>query len=160
MEYIILVLAVVALGASGLALFWASRARRLAESLRPAPGTLLTVWRELEPAEAAGELAAFLETIGQRLQSLDTRTQELERHGRLAYTRSGLVRFDTDSEIRGQLSFSLALLNDRGDGFLLTSLYSLDRSRLFLRPVRGSQVEHELLPEEAEALRQAWGEHN
>ncbi len=158
MEYTVLALAVVALGASGLALFWASRARRLAESLRPDPGTLLALWRELEPAEAAGELGAFLETVRQRLQGLERHTQELERHGRLAYTRSGLLRFDTDSEIKGQLSFSLALLNERGDGFLLTSLYNLDSSRIFLRPVQAGQAQHELLPEEAEALRQARGE--
>jgi len=49
-------------------------------------------------------------------------------------------------------------LDDQLDGFLLTSLYSLTGNRIFLRPVVQGRVEHEMLPEEAQALRRARGE--
>jgi hypothetical protein len=138
-----------------LALYMAARARRLAEAIQPDARQVLSVWRELEPAEAAGQLGAFLEQVGKKLQTLDTRTMELLERSERAYSRLGFTRFDTNEEIKGHLSFSLAVLNDRRDGFLLTSLTTLQGSRIYLRPVKAGQVERDLMPEEAEALRKA-----
>lgn len=140
---------------AGIAVHLAARARRLAEAIQPDARQVLSVWRELEPAEAAGQLGAFLEQVGRRLQTLDARTQELLGRSERAYSHRGYVRFDTNEEIKGRLSFSLALLDERHDGFLLTSLTTLQGSRLYLRPVRGGQVERDLMPEEAEALSKA-----
>jgi len=155
LEVAAVALAALALLAAGLSLYWASRARRLAESLQPDQRRLLTVWRELEPAEAAGQLGEFLEQVARRLQTLDRRTQELTEHGRHVLCRVGFTRFDAREDIKGNLSFSLAVLDDAQDGFILTSLCTLQESRVYLRPVRAGQVERELIPEEAEALRRA-----
>lgn len=154
-EVVTVALAALALVAAGLALYWAGRARHLAESLQPDQRRLLTVWRELEPAEAAGQLGNFLEQVARRLQTLDRRTQELAEHGRHVFSRSGFTRFDAREDIKGNLSFALALLDEEQNGFILTSLCTLQDSRVYLRPVRAGQVERELIPEEAEALRQA-----
>jgi hypothetical protein len=137
------------------ALGLAARARRLAAAVQPDARQVLSVWKELEPTEAAGQLGAYLEQLGRKLQTVETRTQDLLQRSERAYSRLGVTRFDTNEEIKGQLSFSLALLDQQQSGFLLTCLTTLQGSRLYLRPVRSGQVEHDLMPEEADALRQA-----
>ena len=144
--------------AGGVALVIAARAARAAEAVRPDTRRVLSVWKELEPAEAAGQLGAYLEQVGRKLQTLDTRTQELLDRSERAYSRLGFTRFDSTQEIKGQLSFSLAVLDAHHDGFLLTSLTTLQGSRIYLRPVQAGRVERDLMPEEAEALRVARGE--
>ena len=148
-------LATLALVAAVAAWLTARQARGLVRKLSPDTERLLTAWRELEPAEAAGQLAAYLETVGQRLREADRRLADLDHRQQRALSRRALVRFDNDTEVSGKLSFALALLDEKGHGFVLTSLYNLQGNRLFLRPVRGGQVERELLPEEAQALQKA-----
>jgi hypothetical protein len=155
-----LTIAGAALGLAGVvvavvAVALAARARRMAEAIQPDIRRVLSVWKELEPAEAAGQLGAYLEQVGRRLQTLDARTQELLERSERAYSRLGFTRFDSTEEIKGQLSFSLAVLDARHDGFVLTSLTTLQGSRIYLRPVKAGQVERDLMPEEAEALRVA-----
>lgn len=57
----------------------------------------------------------------------------------------------------GNQSFATALLNEDGDGVIISSLYSRDHVSVFAKPVKGSQTEHELSEEEDEALKHAKG---
>ncbi len=152
------VLGLAGLVVAAFALHLAARARRLAQAIQPDTQQVLSVWKELEPAEAASQLGGYLEQVGRKLQTLDTRTLELLQRSEHAYSRLGFTRFDTNEEIKGQLSFSLALLDHQRTGFILTSLSTLQGSRIYLRPVKAGQVERDLMPEEAEALKVASGE--
>ena len=69
----------------------------------------------------------------------------------------GLVRFNADESIRGDLSFALALLDGSESGFILASLYSLDGCRIFMREIQAGKTQHDLLPEEQLALARARG---
>ncbi len=52
----------------------------------------------------------------------------------------------------GNQSFSTALLNQNGDGVILSSLYSRDRISIFSKPVEKFQSNFELTEEETEVL--------
>ncbi len=52
----------------------------------------------------------------------------------------------------GNQSFSTALLNQNGDGVVLSSLYSRDRISVFSKPIAKFQSSFELTEEEAEVL--------
>ena len=52
----------------------------------------------------------------------------------------------------GNNSFSTAFLNERGDGVILTSMYSRDRISMFAKPVKAFSSEYELSEEEREAI--------
>lgn len=52
----------------------------------------------------------------------------------------------------GNQSFATALLNERGDGVILSSLYSRDHVSVFSKPVKGFASEYELSEEELESL--------
>ncbi len=151
-------LAVLAAIVSALAWRAGRQARRQVAALTPDTRKLLTAWRDLTPEQVAEELAGYLESVSHKLASHDEHLARLQARSERMMTHRGLVRFDNDAEIKGRLSFCLVLVDDQFDGFLLTSLYNLSGNRIFLRSVQGGQVEHDLLPEEAQALRQARGE--
>ncbi len=62
------------------------------------------------------------------------------------------VRFDAFDDLSGRLSFSLALLDGRGDGLALTSLAGRNETRLYVKPINAGQAEAELSPEERQAV--------
>lgn len=68
------------------------------------------------------------------------------------FSRHGLVRYDAYGEQSGQQSCSLALLDVRGDGFVMTSIHHRDQARLYIRRISRGKPEHRLAPEEEEAL--------
>lgn len=68
----------------------------------------------------------------------------------------GLVRYNPFPGTGGNQSFSLAILNGRGSGIVITSLHSREGTRLYTKPVRaGVVIQGELSREEQEALKLA-----
>jgi hypothetical protein len=66
-----------------------------------------------------------------------------------------VIRYDALSEMSGQLSFSLALLNAHGDGIVLSSINGRAETRTYAKPIVAGNGEQELSPEEAQAVRSA-----
>ncbi|TNM42005.1 DUF4446 family protein [Nocardioides albidus] len=66
-----------------------------------------------------------------------------------------VVRYDAFDEMGGRLSWSLALLDDAGDGVVLTSIRGRNEARTYAKSVAGWSGEQELSPEEAEAVAHA-----
>ncbi len=69
--------------------------------------------------------------------------------------RIGIEKFDAFDGITGAYSFSVALLNDRLDGIILTSLYGHETCNTYLREISGGKSETTLLKEEQIALDKA-----
>ncbi len=55
----------------------------------------------------------------------------------------------------GNQSFATAIINENGDGVILSSLYSRERISVFSKPIRAWAPQHELSEEESEALSRA-----
>ena len=87
--------------------------------------------------------------------ALDRRmvTAEERLDGAIAYR--ALVRYDAYNEMSGHQSTSIALLDARRDGVVLSSIHHREQARLYAKQVRDGQSEIELSPEEAEAVRLA-----
>lgn len=66
-----------------------------------------------------------------------------------------VVRFDAFGDMGGRLSFTTALLDDNGDGLLLTSIHGHTESRMYLKTVVNRTVDGRISPEEAEAIAHA-----
>ncbi len=67
----------------------------------------------------------------------------------------GVVRYDALEEMAGQLSFSVALLNAAGDGFVLTSINGRSATRTYVKMVSGGNGVQSLSPEEEQSVRSA-----
>jgi hypothetical protein len=68
-----------------------------------------------------------------------------------------LVRYDAFTEMAGRMSFSLALLDDRGNGVTISALAGSTDTRVYAKGVTGGSGEHELTPEERQAVSAAMG---
>lgn len=66
-----------------------------------------------------------------------------------------VVRFDAFGDMGGRLSFTTALLDDNGDGLLLTSIHGHTESRVYLKTVVDHKADGRVSPEEEEAIAHA-----
>ena len=66
-----------------------------------------------------------------------------------------LVRYDAFSEMSGRMSFSLALLDEKGDGVTISAIASSTDTRVYAKGVNEGKGEHELSPEEQQAVASA-----
>jgi hypothetical protein len=131
--------------------------RRLAEVTPDTPGLAGRV-RDKDPEQAFQAIFTQIEGVSRRMGKLEGEMEELTRVVSRAIRRVGLARFDANEEIRGELSFALCMLDNRDNGLILSSLYTFDDCRVFIRGVVGGKTRHDLMPEEAQALEQALGE--
>ena len=68
---------------------------------------------------------------------------------------TGSIRYDAYNEMSGRQSTSIALLDARGSGVVLSSIHHRDQARLYAKQVVDGRGELELSPEEEEAIRVA-----
>lgn len=68
------------------------------------------------------------------------------------FQKLGLVKYDAFQQMGGQLSFSLALLDEHNDGFLINSVHSTEGCYSYTKPILGGESELALGKEEQQAL--------
>jgi hypothetical protein len=103
-------------------------------------------------------LGSHLERVRQAVNDVNTvsaRTALVERDLQSSLSRIGLVRFNPFEDTGGNQSFALALIDSRGDGFVVSSLHARAGTREYAKAVAGGTSEANLSAEEAEALKQA-----
>jgi hypothetical protein len=66
-----------------------------------------------------------------------------------------VIRYDALSEMSGQLSFSIALLNALGDGVVISSINGRSETRTYAKIVMAGAGTQPLSPEEEHAVRAA-----
>lgn len=86
---------------------------------------------------------------------LQSRLANCENESNISLKKIGVVNFDAFDDVKGKLSFSLAILNNNNDGIILTSLYGHNSCNTYIREVTGGQTPIKLLDEEEKALNQA-----
>lgn len=89
------------------------------------------------------------------IESLAARVKRAEQAGETAKRHVGLVRFDAFEEIGGSQSFAVAVLDERGDGLVLTSIVGRETCRVFAKAIVAGRSERELGGEERRAIREA-----
>lgn len=67
----------------------------------------------------------------------------------------GTVRFNPFADQGSNQSFAIGMLNEDGDGVVVSSLYSRERMSVFAKPIKNNSSEYELSNEEKEALKKA-----
>jgi Protein of unknown function (DUF4446) len=152
----------VALGAGALALVALVFALVLAVKLRGLRGAQEVVLgpggRDDLVAHASSLQDAF-ETLHGRVEEvaerLDARVAEAEQRLNGAIAHRALVRYDAYGELSGHQSISFALLDAAHNGVVLSCIAHRDNARLYVKQVFDGRGEHELSPEEDEAIRLA-----
>ncbi|MEO9322448.1 DUF4446 family protein [Nocardioides sp. C4-1] len=70
----------------------------------------------------------------------------------LGFRHLAVVRYDAHADTGGHLSWSLALLDDRGDGVVVSSIHGRSEARTYAKSVATWKSEQQLSPEESEAI--------
>jgi hypothetical protein len=97
-------------------------------------------------------LHAYVEDMATHLTGrLDTVETRLD--GAIAHT--SLVRYDAYNEMSGRQSTTLALLDDRRNGIVISTIHHRDTARMYVKRVVAGAGELQLSPEEDEAIRLA-----
>ena len=83
--------------------------------------------------------------------------KDIQKRMEYCYQKLGIVKYDAFSQMGGQLSFCLALLNEKDDGFILNSVQSSDGCYTYTKEVKKGECAITLGAEEKEALDKAIG---
>ena len=93
--------------------------------------------------------------LARDVDDLAARSAMLELVQRKAVQRVGLVRFNPFEDTGGNQSFALALLDQHGDGLVMSSLHARAGTRVYGKAIAKGRSEAALSEEEAEALKLA-----
>jgi len=111
-------------------------------------------------AELLNKVTLLEQRVGQGEQTLQNQNRMLQSHGEhltKVVQQVNLVRYNAFPDVAGDQSYSLAFLNNLGDGVVITTLHGRTEARTYAKAVqRGSSV-YPLLPEEKQAIAQALG---
>ena len=160
-----MVMAYVALVAAYFALRTLAKLRRATTALgRGADGRTESLLEATERNAAAvavlGEqLGQLHETVAAARTYVDERCEQTlrsltsETDGAPGAIRNvALVRYDAFREMSGRMSFSLALLDDAGDGVAITAVSGAGDTRVYAKSIADGRGEHDLSPEEEQAV--------
>jgi len=74
---------------------------------------------------------------------------------KFAFQKVGLVKYDAFQEMGGKLSFSLCLLNEKEDGFIINAMHSREGCYTYIKEIIAGKCVIILSEEENEALEMA-----
>ena len=113
----------------------------------------LLALRRTQPAPASPE--ATTEGLPEDLAGLRNEVAALRAEASGSLRHLAVVRYDAFGDMGGRLSWSLALLDDRGDGVVVSSIHGRSEARTYAKNVTGWASEQTLSPEETDAIKRA-----
>ena len=83
--------------------------------------------------------------------------QKINKRMEKSYQKLGIVKYDAFNEMGGKLSFSLALLDQKNDGFIINAVHSREGCYTYIKEIIDGNSVLVLAEEEKEALNIAMG---
>lgn len=119
-------------------------------------------YRLLTRGPSGADLEEILQKYAGDVKKLKAKEQELKREQDILKEQvaqcvhnPGLIRFNAFDNMGSDLSFSMALLDRRGDGVVLTGLYGRDETRIYAKPIRKGTSDYSLADEEVKAVQRS-----
>lgn len=119
-------------------------------------------YRLLTRGPSGADLEEILQNYAGDVKKLKAKEQELKREQDILKEQvaqcvhnPGLIRFNAFDNMGSDLSFSMALLDRRGDGVVLTGLYGRDETRIYAKPIRKGTSDYSLADEEVKAVQRS-----
>lgn len=92
------------------------------------------------------------------VRGLTDRTEQLRDLVRRDLSRVTMLRYDAFDDMGGALSFSAALLDEHGDGLVLSAINGRTETRTYAKVITGGTSDHSLSAEENEVIAAALAE--
>jgi hypothetical protein len=152
------IVALAAAGVAAIALLWVIVLGVKLRRMRAAQRTILGGEETDLAAHAASLQEAFVQLrdwVEEVAAGLEGRVAATERRVDGSITHTSVVRYDAMNELSGQQSSTVALLDERRTGVVISSILHRDQARLYVKQVREGNPEYELSPEEQQAVEEA-----
>jgi len=152
---------IVALAAAGLglvALVWVVVLSVKLRRVRAAQRTILAGEETDLAAHAASLQEAFVQLrdwVEEVASGLEGRVSGAEHRMDGCISHTSVIRYDAMNELSGQQSSTVALLDERQTGVVISSILHRDQARLYVKRVQDGNPEYELSPEEQQAVESA-----
>lgn len=141
-------LAVVALAVALTSQLTLRRVRRGLRVLRGHSG-------EGDVLEVATRHAAEVSLLREQVEHQQAELERLRTDVAASLRHVAVVRYDAFGDMGGRLSFSAAVLDDAGDGLVLTAIHGRSETRSYAKGMTGGTSENALSPEEQQAVKAA-----
>ena len=119
----------------------------------PTPTAMFNLFKKKKEPENLKEILSQFKELKENFEKISKELEDLKKEGKFSIKKVGMVRFNPFSEVGGNQSFSLALLDENNDGIVITSLYTREGNRVYGKPIKGGQSEYLLSEEEKEAIK-------
>jgi hypothetical protein len=152
------IVALVAAGIAVVALVWVIVLAVKLRRVRAAQRTILGGAETDLAAHAASLQEAFVQLrdwVEEVARGLEGRVAGAEHRMDACIAHASVVRYDAMNELSGQQSSTVALLDERRTGVVISSILHRDQARLYVKQVREGNPEYELSPEEQQAVEEA-----
>ncbi|GCD90064.1 DUF4446 family protein [Nocardioides sp. LS1] len=101
---------------------------------------------------SAGRRGSGADALPEDVHGLRQEVAALRAETRDALRHLAVVRYDAFGDMGGHLSWSVAILDDGGNGVVLTSIHGRSEARTYAKSIAGWTCEQQLSPEEDEAI--------
>jgi hypothetical protein len=122
----------------------------------------LFFYKKLTQGVDVGDIKKILEKILARgdsntanIKEIVRRLDRIDEQDKRHIQKIGLIRFNPFSELGGDHSFCLAILDDRDSGVVITGLHTRERTRVYMKDIKHGKSSSELSNEEKKALSSA-----
>ena len=96
-----------------------------------------------------------LKKVLKQFEELKKQVEKISQTSKTSVQKVGMVRYNPFSNVGGDQSFSIALLDGDNNGIVITSLFSREGNRVYGKPVKSGASEYSLSNEEKKAIEKA-----
>ncbi len=107
----------------------------------------------------AKDLEGIMADISNEIKTLHASKEEMEKYLETVERRVkesiqnvGMIRFNPFENSGSNQSFAIALLNEKGSGVVISSLYSREKVNVYAKPINNYQSKYALSKEEKDAI--------
>lgn len=107
----------------------------------------------------AGDLENIIADINNQLKEIDSTGEEIEKYLKTVESRLKksiqhvrVIRFNPFDDAGSNQSFAIALLDENGNGAVISSLYSREKVSVYAKPIKNNQSEFVLSKEEMQSI--------
>jgi hypothetical protein len=93
-----------------------------------------------------------INTLTERADYIEEAVFNLSEEQKLAVQRIGVLRYNSLADNGGNLSFSIALLDAKNNGVVISSMHGRENNRIYAKPIVDGKSEFSLTDEEIQAV--------
>lgn len=98
-----------------------------------------------------------LELMSNKTDDMEIKLEEMAKKVNMSIQKVEIIRYNAFDDMGSDLSFSIALLDENLNGFIITNIYAREESNVYAKPITNGETRYPLSVEEIQVLDRAKG---